>query len=144
MGPKLATFAAGWAILHEIRHLQIQQQGSSSPITDVNLCHEEEFDCDSYAANFIMANTKDYSLQFGEDLEKVELQRKLGILTGVFVIAFLSNSPDKSTDTHPSDKLRLKALIDELEVKRSSKEGAIIQVISAGFKECGLGDIFPF
>lgn len=144
MGPKLATFAVGWAILHEIRHLQIQQEGSSSPITDVKLCHEEELDCDSYAANFIMANTKDYSHQSGEDQEKVELLRKLGILIGVFVIGLLSNNPDKSTDTHPSEKLRLKALIEELEIKQLSKEDAIIQVISAGFKECGFGDIFPF
>ena len=58
----LATFATGWAFLHEIRHIKHQQDGTGAASGDpAKKFHEEEFSCDEYATTFILDGVDQYA-----------------------------------------------------------------------------------
>ena len=144
MPAKLATFATGWALLHEMRHIQKQQEGTSSTIGDVASCHAEELECDSFAAKFILEKTPEYSRETNYDLHLVQMQRKLGILFGVFTIGLLSRQPKKASATHPSIELRLKTMLSQLKVSENDAVGMIIKLVSLGLEEGGALSVQPF
>jgi hypothetical protein len=75
---ELATFAVGWAFLHEIRHLQHQQDGTSAgPNAPSEARHNEEFSCDEFATKFMLETVSNYASDTGEDAERVRQKREL-------------------------------------------------------------------
>ena len=86
---ELSMIAVAWALLHEIRHIQAQQEGWSSTLLESSKKHEEEFECDRYGAEFLMDSVSVYVKESGEDEETVRLKRGLGIMFAVVVLGLL-------------------------------------------------------
>src|SRR4029077_465418 len=56
---ELAVFAVGWALLHEVHHIQHGQDHASAPSTSTpetgqESRHDEELFCDRFATEFIL------------------------------------------------------------------------------------------
>jgi hypothetical protein len=61
---ELARFCVGWALLHELKHIQHQQNGTSAPIDAApDVVRAEEFSCDEYATRFMLEQMGDYAQQ---------------------------------------------------------------------------------
>lgn len=53
---ELATIAVAWALLHELRHIRHQREGTGAdPYSDDEMAkHDEELSCDAFAATFLL------------------------------------------------------------------------------------------
>uniref|UniRef100_A0A973W6R2 Uncharacterized protein n=1 Tax=Bradyrhizobium septentrionale TaxID=1404411 RepID=A0A973W6R2_9BRAD len=53
---ELATIAVAWALLHEVRHIRHQREGTgAAPYgSDATEKHREEFSCDEFATAFLL------------------------------------------------------------------------------------------
>ena len=112
MAAELATFATGWAFLHEIRHIIHQQDGTGAASGDpVKKFHEEEFSCDEYATNFILDGVDQYAETENVDSEKVRQKRELGIYFSQFAMTLIGPGYWGASDTHPSMQNRIDATI---------------------------------
>lgn len=68
----LATFSAGWAFLHEMKHIIHQQDGTGAPNNGtLEEYHKEEASCDEFATNFMLEKTDIYSTKANEPLQEV-------------------------------------------------------------------------
>jgi hypothetical protein len=108
---ELATIATGWSLLHEVRHLKHQQDGTSSDpdVDDPAVVRAEEASCDEFATTFLMDQVSAYSAQSGDDLFKVRQKRQLGVFMALFTVALLTKDNWETTDSHPSIADRLGA-----------------------------------
>jgi Peptidase U49 len=88
---ELATISGGWALLHEIRHIQHQQQGTGAE-ADANpeKRWEEELSCDAYATHFLLERIDDYARTAKEDLALVRRKRQLGVYFALFALTLLA------------------------------------------------------
>lgn len=109
LAEQLATFSAGWALLHEIKHIQHQRDGTGAPqnATPSEL-HKEEFSCDEYATKFILQKAGIYAASMQLPTEMVLAKRHLGILTAYFTLYLISASQGQASKTHPSIEDRMK------------------------------------
>ena len=137
---ELAMAAVAWALLHEFRHLQAQQDCWSSTHGTREDKHAEEFECDQYAAEFLMSSLASYCTTSGESEESVRLKRLLGILFGVLVLGLITPDLTQTTDTHPSVCDRLVRLMKTMQCHFSEKAGTIlfcaVSVLDAVEKKC--------
>jgi hypothetical protein len=122
---ELAIFASGWALLHEVRHIQYQQDGTSSGAygTKEEL-HAEEFSCDAYAAGFILEQVEQYAVSEGEDASKVSQKREMGLFHAMFALSMLTIERWGDSESHPntlSRILNVLNIIDKAEEKQSFK-----------------------
>lgn len=103
---ELATLAMGWAFLHEVRHIQHQQQGTSG--CDEITRRSEELDCDTFATNFMLDKAQEYSISTRENLESVIRKRQLGIYFALFTVTLLAKDNWEETISHPAvtDRIR--------------------------------------
>lgn len=109
---ELATFATGWAMLHEVRHLMHQQEGTSYGLDATpTSAHEEELSCDRYGAEFLMAKVSEYARVNSVSIEAVRSKRALGVYFGVVSLILLSHPHWKASDTHPAVSARLRAIV---------------------------------
>lgn len=107
---ELATFAGGWAMLHEVRHIQHQQDGTSSTHGTADEQRAEELSCDGFATRFILDRLHDYAAQSGEVEDKVRTKRTLGIYFAVIGILVLGYPKWGQSESHPSVQVRFDAL----------------------------------
>lgn len=112
---ELAMFAGGWALLHEVRHCQHQQEGTSTSWeADSAKKHGEELSCDSFATEFILSQLSRYADQHAADRSKVEQKRQLGVSFALFALTVISRNHWGATETHPSMQDRIDATWDYL------------------------------
>lgn len=70
---ELAVFATAWALLHEARHVQFQQERNSAlESTTASALHAEELACDDFATGFILERIHQYSQSQGASKSLVE------------------------------------------------------------------------
>jgi hypothetical protein len=94
---ELATFATGWAFLHEIRHLQHQQEMTSSGIdASTSEQHAEEFSCDEFATKFMLDRIDHYAERENVSADRVRQKRK----TGTTLPCSLLHSSDAAIGGH--------------------------------------------
>ena len=80
----LVHHAIALFLLHELRHLMLHADGRT-----FNSQTEEEFECDRWAAEYLIATSDDYAKSSGEDPILVKSKRAMGITLGMAVIAHL-------------------------------------------------------
>ena len=116
---ELAMFAAGWAILHEVRHLKHQQDLTSTADGDApEIARAEELSCDQFAAEFLTDSIAQYASAHAEEHAKIRMKRALGVYFGIFALIVLGHPNWKETKTHPSVSDRLRAMQSILNAAR--------------------------
>ena len=105
---ELATFATGWALLHEVRHLQHQQDGTGATQTGPREKRwAEELSCDLYATQFLLDKADKYAAAASEPVDTVQQKRKTGIYFALFTMVLISTNRWDETDTHPAMEQRI-------------------------------------
>jgi hypothetical protein len=80
----LVHHAVAFFLLHELHHLMLHAEGKTfSSQTD------EEFECDSWAAEYLIAASDAYARTSGDDPLLVKSKRAMGIALGMAVIAHI-------------------------------------------------------
>jgi hypothetical protein len=108
---ELATFAVGWAFLHEIFHIKCQQSGASSSDKNDEEKRKEELACDAYATKFLMEKVGCYARENNVNELDVMRKRRWGIYFAFFAMTLLTKDNWQETSTHPS----MQARIDQLQ-----------------------------
>jgi hypothetical protein len=108
---ELAVFSAGWALLHEIRHIQKQQKGTSAgPYAPREEVLAEENCCDKYATKYIIEKISDYAKQAAVPEELVRTKRQVGILFALFTMTLILRDAWGETDGHSALQERINAV----------------------------------
>lgn len=112
---ELATFATGWALLHEVRHLQHQQEGTGAELqAQIGENHAEELSCDEFATRYILDKVDDYSHNHSVSVEQVRHKRQLGIYFAMFAMTLIGAEHWESSDSHPPMQMRIDAAITQM------------------------------
>jgi Peptidase U49. len=108
---ELAIIALSWALLHEVRHIQHQQQNTSATDADSPECwRREELSCDAFATKFLLEQMQSYSIQTGYDSALVRRKREMAIYFALFALTLLAKNSWEESDTHPSVQDRINAV----------------------------------
>ncbi|WP_245442272.1 phage exclusion protein Lit family protein [Mesorhizobium hawassense] len=104
--------AVAWAVLHELRHIRHQHEGTGADphANDAKANHEEEFSCDAFATRFLLEGIDAYGVLTGEAVEQVRRKRQLGIHFGLFAVALLAKDKWAASNSHPSVQSRIDAV----------------------------------
>lgn len=122
----LATMATGWALLHELRHIQLQQEGrSAGPYASSAECHDEEMACDAYATSFLLERADDFAAVHEAAPEQVRQKRLLGIYFAFVAMALISAEAWSESATHPALQARIDSVADQLEPWRTDAGDAV-------------------
>jgi hypothetical protein len=135
---ELAFFATAWIMLHEIRHIFHQQDGTSSTWDGPEAMRREEFSCDEFASKFLTEKANDYATQNNVFPDSVLFKRKTGIYFGVFALALLAQGNWGQSGSHPSVQARLDAVKNLLSKTAIDKEFAV-----AASAFAALNEVFP-
>ncbi|CAN7170593.1 phage exclusion protein Lit family protein [Variovorax paradoxus] len=136
---ELAMFATGWAMLHEVRHLKHQQEGTSTAEGDSpDLARAEELSCDRFAAEYLIEKVTDYAQAHSANEAKVRTKRALGIYFGVVSLIVLAHPNWGQTQSHPSVAGRLRAMRCLL-----SADGLDEALCIVGLSLTGLKQVWP-
>ena len=112
---ELATLAAGWAFLHEIRHIKHQQEGTSTAQNaPAEEQHEEELSCDEYATKFLLKGVDKFAKDRGEDPQQVRQKRKLGIYFAMFAMTLINVESWEASESHPAMQDRINATMKHM------------------------------
>lgn len=111
---ELAIFSVAWAILHEVRHLIHQQEGTGAGPEDGEARRAEELSCDQYATEFLLANIADYAGATGQDVDTLNMKRQTGIYVALFAMALISEGSWAESDTHPALQQRLERVVERI------------------------------
>lgn len=124
---ELATIGVAWALLHELRHIRHQREGTGAEAftADREAMHREEFSCDQFATQFLLEQADAYAASEGVQVELVGRKRQLGIYTGLFAVALLAKNKWQATDSHPSIQQRLDAVRTIMEPTKSELAAGI-------------------
>lgn len=133
---ELALFAAGWAVLHEVRHLKHQQERTSTADGDApEIARAEELSCDQFAAEFLTESAAQYASAQAEEHATVRMKRALGVYFGIFALIVLGHPNWKETETHPSVSDRLRAMQSILNASRLDEAFCIAALALVGLKQ---------
>lgn len=111
---ELAIFSTAFAVLHELRHIVHQNEGTSAPYDDWPRCREEEHSCDEFAAAYLLERIGDYASQSGEDAHKVRAKRQAGVYAALFALSLLSKRNPGRSNHHPAVQERLNRVIRQM------------------------------
>lgn len=107
---ELAIFAVGWALLHEIRHIQHQQKGTAAAQDDEPAKRrEEEASCDDFATRFLLSEVGAYAASQGVEPALVRQKREIGIYFALFALTLLAKDHWEESDSHPAIQARIHA-----------------------------------
>lgn len=117
---ELATIATGWALLHELRHIQLQQEGCSpGPYASAAECHAEEMACDAYATAFLLDRAGDYAAAHGAKPEQVYQKRQIAIYFAFAGMALISAEDSSASQSHPPLQARIDRVAGQMEPFRT-------------------------
>jgi hypothetical protein len=122
---EIATFATGWAFLHEVKHLMHQQEGTSGG-DDPAACRAEELSCDEFATRFLLERVGTYASADHVSEEKVRYKRQLGIYYALYAIAVIGREKWGETATHPAVQDRVNQALDLMSATGFSKGAAVM------------------
>lgn len=124
---ELATIAVAWALLHELRHIRHQRDGTGANPSEENkeTNHHEEFSCDEFATEFLLERADEYATSQDADVELVIRKRQLGIYFAMFAITLLAKDKWDASDTHPSVQARIDAVREQMKDKKSEVAAGI-------------------
>lgn len=112
---EIAVFVGGWALLHEVRHIQHQQDGTSyDHQSTAEEKHLEELSCDEYATAFLLEKIAIYAEKSEQDSSLVEMKRQLGIYATLFALTVISKGSWLDSETHPSMQRRIDQVLNIL------------------------------
>lgn len=133
---ELATFAVAWTLLHEIHHIQRQQEGTSADPyeADPTRRRAEELSCDRFAAQFLLDRVDAYAAAAGVLADMVRLKRQLGIYFALFGLTLLAKDNWGDTSTHPAVQKRIDAVRQEMEPFRSDLANAMAHMSFASLR----------
>jgi hypothetical protein len=133
---ELATIACGWVLLHEVRHLQHQQDGTGAAVDnkEPQKAWAEELSCDEFATRFLLERVGEYAHKENVDSEPVSRKRQLGIYFALFAMAVLAKDNWGDTETHPSLQRRISAAHEAMKPNVSRIAYAIAQVAFAALQ----------
>jgi hypothetical protein len=116
---ELATFATGWAFLHEIRHLQHQQDGTSAGMgASKAQCHAEEFSCDGFATDFLLSSIDRYAFRENVPAALVRQKREMGVYFALFTMTLISREKWAESESHPPIQERIDRAVQQLRTSR--------------------------
>ncbi len=109
---ELSIIAVAWALLHEVRHIRHQREGTSASVhgDTQEARHREEFSCDEFATLFILEHVARYSDQSSDDPVLVRRKREMAIYFALFALTLLAKDSWEASDTHPSVQDRIDAV----------------------------------
>lgn len=123
---ELATMATGWALLHELHHIQLQQDGrSAGPYASSAECHDEEMACDAYAASFLLDRADRFAAAHDAAPELVSQKRRLGIYFAFVAMALISAEAWSESATHPALQARIDRLSSQMAPWRTDAGDAV-------------------
>jgi hypothetical protein len=134
---ELATIAVAWALLHEVRHIRHQREGTgANPRGDDAVAkHQEEFSCDEFATTFLLESIDTYTQQTGEAAALVQQKRQLGIYFGLFALTMLAKDKWRASATHPDVQTR----IDRVRARMSTEKSELAAAMAhAAFAVLGM------
>lgn len=124
---ELAVFATAWALLHEIRHIQLQQEGDLS-LEDANSksIHVEELACDSFATAFILDRIEQYSKSQDVSEILVAQKRQAGIFFALYAITVIGRGRWGKSAEHPSIQDRIKSVWNRIASQNLNRTAALL------------------
>lgn len=129
---ELATIATGWALLHEIRHLQHQQENTGAAHDEpAEKQHAEVLSCDAFATDFILSGVERYAAGENVPIEKVRLKRELGIYFALFAMTLISAGHCGASASHPAMQTRIDGVIRLMGANGTRLSDAIAHVAFA-------------
>lgn len=131
---EFAYFATAWVMLHEVRHIQHQQDETSSTWGTPEERHAEELSCDEFAFKFLTDKVADYATQHDVSADLVLMKRKTGIYFGLFAMSLIAGSNSEATDFHPAIQTRLDAAFGLLSASSFDTSFAIMAGALAALK----------
>jgi Peptidase U49 len=137
---ELATIAVAWALLHELRHIRHQRDGTGAdPFgNDRAAKHAEELSCDAFATTFLLDQIDLYAQTTGQSANMVRQKRQLGIYFGLFAVTFLAKDKWGESDSHPAVQTRIDAVRKLMADQKSDIAAAM-----AHFAFAVLGIVWP-
>lgn len=112
----LLCIGSAFCFLHELNHVILRNE-------QIELAeHEEEFQCDKFARNFLLENIFQYAQSEGCDLDKVKSKRCMAIAFATMVLfAATPTNQWLGSRTHPSSIERLRVLLKEVDLTSNDK-----------------------
>ncbi|MPQ95660.1 phage exclusion protein Lit family protein [Thioclava sp. JE_KL1] len=134
---ELSTIAVAWALLHEVRHIRHQREGTSASVDgDTREArHREEFSCDEFATRFILEKMQHYSEDKGDDLVLVRRKRETAIYFALFALTLLAKDSWSVSDSHPSVQDRIDAVCRLMGEDRDETAQAVAWAAFASLRE---------
>jgi hypothetical protein len=123
---ELATIALGWAVLHELRHIQHEQDGTGSPVFFGPEAHAEEMSCDRFATEFLLDRVSDHAAAESVAVRCVRQKREIGIGFALFTMVLLTEGHWEESDSHPPLQDRLDRVVASLERPLSDEFCAVV------------------
>ncbi|PTQ89471.1 phage exclusion protein Lit family protein [Agitococcus lubricus] len=107
----ILCITAAYCFLHELKHVQFR---NSNTILDY---HQEEYECDKYARDFLLEKIEVYSRTSGYDLALLKSKRGMAIaLASVMLLVITPEDNWKGSTTHPPVLTRIQELVDNINV----------------------------
>ena len=133
---ELATMAVGWALLHEVRHIKHQQEGTGSDPhgKDPGPFHKEELSCDEFATKFLLEKAGDYAKRESVEAKKVQRKRQLAIYFAFFTITLLAKDKWSASLSHPAVQDRINAAMALIGADRCELAEAIAHTSFAALR----------
>ncbi len=109
----LAAVATGWALLHELRHIQHQQEGTGAPQgASRDTIHDEELSCDAFATTYMLERAEDYAEAESVEAHRVHEKRQIGVYFALFAMALICAGRWAESETHPALQTRFDRVVD--------------------------------
>ena len=85
---ELAHFATGWALLHEVRHIIHQREGTSAGAHGNRQAkHTEELSYDRFATQFLLDRIPDFAVETGQNAILVKQKQEIGDYFALFAMS---------------------------------------------------------
>lgn len=138
----LVHHAVAFFLLHEVRHITLPRDGRT--FSDQ---FEEEFECDRWATEYLLARSDTYAQSSGEDPQKIRSKRAMGIALGKAVIAHIQELGlwDPGED-HPPIAARMSRLAEGVDLPSNDLfwNVACNFLLASLRRQCALPDCVEF
>jgi hypothetical protein len=128
VGGELAIFGVSWALLHELRHLIHQQEGTSAAWDDTEACRREELTCDEFATELLLQRIGTYPINNARDAAVVLAKRQTGIYCALFAITLLARGNWGPGSKHPAVQERIDRVLGIMDAQQVSKAAGVIAI----------------
>jgi len=128
---ELATIAVAWALLHELRHIRHQQDGTGAdPYSDDKAAkHAEEMSCDAFATTFLLEQIDLYAQSTNQSADLIRRKRQLGIYFGLFAVTMLAKDKCGESKSHPAVQARIDAVRKLMADQKSDIAAAMVRIL---------------